>query len=242
MSNKKKLLLTSLLFLNVFMLLWHIQMHCIPPYQSYFSQLTIIGQILVIINFILAIKHFHQHKFSKLQSRLFILTFSIETVAVLGFWALRIFFTEGIIDPNEERSWVVEGVSIWLHGGSYLTLFLIARSGKIQLEFGFRKKLVLHLFWGIPYILVQWFHFSVVQKHIYGFLELFDWSVLIAFELILYFLSIASDYFLSFAIEHKEHIDHDKAEKQKETREHEHSPKKKASGKQEWYPYLKIDD
>lgn len=197
--TRKRMVLTALLFLNAFMFLWHIQMHCIPPYQSYFSQLTIIGQALVIVNFILALKHFHQHKFSKLHSRLFILTFSIETVAVLGFWALRIFFTEGILPPGEERSWVVELVSVWLHGGSYLTLFYIGKLQKLQLEFGFRKKLVLHLFWGIPYILVQWAHFSVVHKHIYGFLELFDWGVLISFELLLYFLSIASDYFLCFA-------------------------------------------
>lgn len=232
-NPKKRLILTGLLFVNVIVFLWHIVLHCVPPYQSYFSQLTIIGQTFVIINFILALKHFNSHKFSKMHSRFFILTFSIETVAVLGFWALRIFFTEGILNPDEERSMLVEALSLWLHGGSFLTLLWIGRLGKVQLEFGFRKKLVLHLFWGIPYILVQWFHYKVIQKHIYGFLELFDWNILAAFELLLYFLSIASDYFLSFAIEHKEHLIHQESEKRKAAHEQTlTAPKKKVSVKE----------
>ncbi|MBS1889900.1 MAG: hypothetical protein JST59_01290 [Actinobacteria bacterium] len=134
---------------------------------------------------------------------------------MLGFWALRIFFSEGIIDPDEKRDMLVEALSFWMHGGSYLTLLYIGRSGKIQLEFGLRKKMFLHMCWGLVYIFVQYWHFRSLSKHIYSFLELFDWSVLIAFELILYGLSILSDYFLTFAIEHKQHVDIEKAEKHK---------------------------
>jgi len=105
--NSRRGILIVLLFLNVGLFLWHIFIHCTPPYISYFSQLTVLGQSLVVINFILAIKHFHQHRYSKLHSRLYIINFSIETVAVLGFWALRIFFTEGILDPDQERSMLI---------------------------------------------------------------------------------------------------------------------------------------
>ena len=91
----------------------------------------------------------------------------------------------------------------------------IGRGGKIQLEFGLRKKLFLHMSWGLIYIFVQGYHFSSLGKHIYSFLELFDWGVLIAFELALYGLSIFSDYFLTFAIEHKQHVIELTAEKMK---------------------------
>jgi len=105
--NSKRATLIVLLFVNVGVFLWHILLHCVPPYLSYFSQLTIIGQIMLVINFTLAVKHFHQHKFSKFHSRFYILNFSLETVAVLGFWALRIFFTEGIIGADEKRDLLV---------------------------------------------------------------------------------------------------------------------------------------
>lgn len=192
-----------LLFLNIGVFALYLHKHCIPPYLSFFSQLTILGQMLIIVNFILALKHYHQHKFSKWHSKLFIVTFSIEVVATLGFWALRIFFTEGIISQNEVRDLYVEVLSVYVHGGSLLTLILIGRTGKIQLEFGFRKKVGLHILWSFTYIFIQWYHFNETGKHIYGFLELFDWSTLIAFESLLFLLSVLSDYFLNFAIEHR---------------------------------------
>lgn len=214
--NRKKGTLVFLLFVNVGMLLLHIFENCVPPYLSYFSQLTILGQSLVIVNFVLAINHFHQHKYPKLDSRLYIINFSIETVAVLGFWALRIFFSEGIIHPGEKRTLYVEALSLWVHGGSYLTLLYIGRGGKVQLEFGFRKKLLLHLCWALTYIGLQWYHFTALQTHIYPFLALFNWNILIAFEASLYVLSILSDYFLTFAIEHKQHAIEEQAERRKE--------------------------
>lgn len=213
--NSKRAILIVLLFINVGLFLWHIFLHCNPPYISYFSQVTVLGQTMLVANFVLAVVHFHQHKYSKLHSRFYIINFSIETVAVLGFWALRIFFTEGIIDPDEKRDFLVEALSLWMHGGSYLTLLYIGRLWKVQLEFGLRKKMFLHFCWGIIYIFIQYWHFRTLSKHIYSFLELFDWSALIAFELILYGLSILSDYFLTFAIEHKQHVLLDEVEKKK---------------------------
>ncbi len=133
MNSKRKSALIILLLVNILAFAWHMWLHCLPPYLSYFSQLTVLGQILVIIAFILAINNYKQHRFSKLQSRLYILTFSIETVAVLGFWALRVFFTEGIIGADEKRDALIEALSFWVHGGSYLCLIYIGRGGQVQL-------------------------------------------------------------------------------------------------------------
>jgi len=108
-----------------------------------------------------------------------------------------------------------------MHGGSYLTLVYIGRCGKVQLEFGFRKKMFLHFCWGIIYIFIQYWHFTSLDKHIYSFLVLFDWKALISFELILYGLSVLSDYFLTFAIEHKQHMIEEQAEKKKEQEAHQ---------------------
>lgn len=147
--TRKRMVLTALLFLNAFMFLWHIQMHCIPPYQSYFSQLTIIRAGAGDCQLHPGPEALPPAQILELHPPASLLTFSIETVAVLGFWALRRFLHWGDL-PGEERSWVVELVSVWLHGGSYLTLFYIGKLQKLQLEFGFRKKLVLHLFWEYP--------------------------------------------------------------------------------------------
>jgi hypothetical protein len=99
--NPKKAILIILLIVNIGVYLGHILLHCTSPYLSYFSQLTVLGQTMIIINFFLAINHFNQHRFSRMHSRFYVINFSIETVAVLGFWALRIFFKEGIIKPDE---------------------------------------------------------------------------------------------------------------------------------------------
>jgi hypothetical protein len=70
----------------------------------YFCQLTIIGQILVTLNFYLSIT-LHEQKsnlHTKLMlSRLHLVTLSLEAVVVLGFWGLRVFFSAGIIPEGE---------------------------------------------------------------------------------------------------------------------------------------------
>jgi len=62
-----------------------------------------------------------------------------------------------------------------------------------------------HIYFGLLYAVVQYWHFMSTGKHIYSFLGLFGWPVLVSFEIIMTVISILSDYFLSFAIEHKQH-------------------------------------
>ena len=82
-------------------------------------------------------------------------------------------------------------------------MFAIGKICKLQLEFNLGVKVGLHLCWAVPYILIQWMYFAETKEHIYGFLKFFDWGVLIGFEAALYVVSILSDYFLTFVLEHK---------------------------------------
>lgn len=66
----------------------------------YFFQLTIIGQILVTMNFYLSLTLNEQKvnlKIKLILSRLHLVTLSLEAVVCLGFWGLRVFFARGII-------------------------------------------------------------------------------------------------------------------------------------------------
>lgn len=98
----------TLLIINAALFLWHIYVNCFTVF--YFFQLTIISQTLVILNFILFLilqvrKSNHQTR--KYLSRLHLVTTSLEAIVVIGFWGLRIFFSKGIVDPNEIRTWEI---------------------------------------------------------------------------------------------------------------------------------------
>ena len=94
-----------LLAVNVILYIWHIKVNCFNVF--YFFQLTIISQNLVILNFIMSL-FLHEptstHKVRKMLSRLHLVTISVEAIVVVGFCGLRVFFTKGIIDPNEVRT------------------------------------------------------------------------------------------------------------------------------------------
>lgn len=90
--------LTFLLALNIVLFVLHIEHNCKDVY--YFFQLTILGQILVIFNFLLSIV-LHERKSGpevrKFLSRFHLMGIGLEAVIALGFWGLRIFFTRGIL-------------------------------------------------------------------------------------------------------------------------------------------------
>lgn len=125
----KKLVLLTFLIINLIVYILHIE----APYFHYFCQLTAFGQILVISNFIWALTHNINQPFSKRFSRYHILTFSIQTVIVIGFWGLRVFFRKGIIPEGEKRDMMVEVLSMWVHGGGFVSLFIIGKVCKLQL-------------------------------------------------------------------------------------------------------------
>lgn len=62
------------------------------------------------------------------------------------------------------------------------------------------KKFLIHLWWGLPFILLQYSHWLLTEKHIYGFIKYFSWVQLIVFELFLYCLAVSIDYY--FALRH----------------------------------------
>lgn len=95
-KTDKNLLL--LLMANVLFFGLHIYANCENVY--YFFQLTIIGQIVVILNFLLSILLHEKKSGRKVKlflSRFHLLGLGLETVIALGFWSLRIFFSKGII-------------------------------------------------------------------------------------------------------------------------------------------------
>jgi hypothetical protein len=165
----------------------------------YFFQLTIIGQTLVVLNFYLSIL-LHEDK-CKLEtqlllSRFHLITLALECIVVFGFWSLRIFFPLGIIG-NGERSWLVEGLSCWVHGGSFITMFYFIKKDQILTETRKTKKFLLHLLWAIPFCLIQYIRWHFTGEHIYGFIKYFTWTQIIVFEVALFLLAIYFDYSIS---------------------------------------------
>ena len=171
-----------LLALNVVLYIWHIYVNCLDGF--YFFQLTIISQNLVIVNFVLSIllqENKSSHRTRKLLSRLHLVTISLEAIVVIGFWGLRVFFTKGIIDPNEVRTWEIEFLSAWIHLGPFLTMIYFIKTDRIVLETSKRQKYFFHLCWGVHFIFLQYLHWYLSGNHVYGFLKYFDWMQLIVF-------------------------------------------------------------
>ena len=174
--------LLVLLAVNVILLCMHVAENCHDVY--YFFQLTIIGQVLVILNFFLSIV-LHEKKSGApvrlFLSRLHLVGISLEAVVVAGFWILRIFFRKGIIKEGEEMSLYVEMLSVWVHGGSFLTLLYFVKTDQIVMERKKRIKYFIHLLWGIPFVCLQYLRWSLTGEHVYGFLEYLSWVQIIAF-------------------------------------------------------------
>lgn len=165
----------------------------------YFCQLTVIGQILVILNFYLSML-LHEDK-CNLHTQLFLsrfhlITLALESIIVIGFWSLRVFFPKGIVE-DEERTIIVEALSVWVHGGSFLTMFYFIKQDQIVTETKKRKKLAFHLIWALPFCLIQYMRWAFTGHHIYGFIKYFTWTQLIVFEVALFGIAIAVDYFIS---------------------------------------------
>ena len=150
----------------------------------YFCQLTVIGQLLVILNFYLSIL-LHEDK-CNLNTQLFLsrfhlITLALESIVVIGFWSLRVFLPQGIIKEDKERTIIVEILSVWVHGGSFLTMFYFVKKDQILTETKKRKKFLFHLLWALPFCLIQYLKWSFTGKHIYGFIKHFDWVQLAVF-------------------------------------------------------------
>lgn len=191
-------LLFFFLFINLLIYILHIAENCTDIF--YFFQLTIIGQTLVIGNFLLSII-LHERKSSRrikrLLSRFHLMSLALEAIVVIGFWGLRIFFEKGIIDEEDKRSFYVEFLSICVHGGSFLTMFYFIKTGQIVLENNRRNKYFIHSCWGVPFLFLQYLRWSLTGEHIYNFLKEFTWVQLIIFEAFLYLLAVTIDYTLT---------------------------------------------
>lgn len=72
-------------------------------------------------------------------------------------------------------------LSFWVHGGSFITMIYFIKTDQVLTETSRRKKVVFHLFWAIPFALIQYLRFSFTGEHIYGFIQYFDWTQLIVF-------------------------------------------------------------
>ena len=92
--------------------------------------------LLVVLNFFLS-AFLHERKSShstrKFLSSLHLMTLSMEAIVFIGFWGLRVFFNKGIIDPREQRTILVEILSSWVHGGSFITMFYFVKTDQIVL-------------------------------------------------------------------------------------------------------------
>ena len=171
-----------LLLLNVTMF----ALHMFVNYSGmlYFCQLTNISSVYVILNFSLSVilhERKSSHKTRRFLSNLHLMTLSLEAIVFLGFWGLRIFFSKGIIHPTIERTFMVELMSTWVHGGSLLTMFYFIKTDQIVLVSNKNEKYCFHLFWGIPYFILQFVHWFCTGEHVYGFLKYFTWVQLFVF-------------------------------------------------------------
>lgn len=90
-----------------------------------------------------------------------------------------------------------EILSLYVHGGSLITMLYFIKTDQIIMEDRRSKKFIFHLFWGIPYIGIQYLHWAMTETHVYGFLVHFNWVQLIVFEVFLYFLAVSIDYSLT---------------------------------------------
>jgi hypothetical protein len=91
--------LQILSLLNTIILILHIYINYTDIF--YFFQLTILGQILIIINFILSIIYHNDKENISIKiflSRIHLITIALEGIVVLAFWGLRYFFRKGIIN------------------------------------------------------------------------------------------------------------------------------------------------
>lgn len=90
--------LLCLLLLNVALFGLHMERNCKDVY--YFFQLTILGQVVVILNFLFSII-LHEKKsgmgVKKFLSRFHLMGIGLQAVIALGFWSLKIFFSKGIV-------------------------------------------------------------------------------------------------------------------------------------------------
>lgn len=86
---------------------------------------------------------------------------------------------------------------MWVHGGAFVSMFYFVKKDQILTETKKRKKFFFHLLWAIPFCFIQYFRFSFTGHHIYGFIKYFTWTQLIVFEVSLFFISVAMDYFIS---------------------------------------------
>ena len=141
-------------------------LHIIVNYRNllYFCQLTNLSSVFVILNFLLSVvlhERKSSHKTRKFLSNFHLMTLSLEAVVFIGFWGLRIFFSKGIIDPRYERTFMVETLSTWVHGGSLLTMFYFVKTDQIVLVPNKSEKYFVHLFWSVPYFFLQFIHWYV---------------------------------------------------------------------------------
>lgn len=179
-KTDKNLLL--LLALNTAMFGWHAWLNCEDVF--YFFQLTVIAQVLVITNFLLSVL-LHEKKSGPrvryLLSRFHLMVLSLEAIVVIGFWGLRVFFAQGILSGEGARTLLVEALSVWMHGGSFLTMFYFIRTDQIVMEREKSVKYLTHLLWGIPFLFLQYLRWWLSGEHIYGFLRHFSWLQLAFF-------------------------------------------------------------
>ena len=183
-NKSQELHLRILLIINCIMFV----AHWYYGYQDnpgilYFCQLTAIGQTLVILNFYLSIL-LHEDK-CKLHIQLFLsrfhlVTLALEAIIVIGYWGLRVFFPKGIIQ-GEERGFVVELLSVWVHAGAFLTMFYFIKKDQVVTETQKRKKFLFHLLWALPFCFIQYLKWNFTGNHVYGFIKYFTWTQLIVF-------------------------------------------------------------
>lgn len=91
----------------------------------------------------------------------------------------------------------MEILSVWVHGGAFVTMFYFIKKDQIVLETKKRKKFLFHSFWGVPFVFLQYLHWYLTGEHVYGFLKYFSWTQLIVFELSLLYIAISIDYSLN---------------------------------------------
>lgn len=175
-------MLRALLLLNIIFFSAHVHWFC--ESALYFFQLTIIGQIMVLVSFTLSV--IMSGKVLSLErkyllSRLHIITLSLESIIVIGYWGLRIFFTKGIMKQGEQRNLYAEFLCFWVHGGSFLTMLFHVHSRNFIFEGSRVKKLLQHMSWALTFLFLQYLHWYLSGTHSYGFLKHLSWIKIIIF-------------------------------------------------------------
>jgi hypothetical protein len=164
-------------------------------------QLTYLSQAnIVLVSFLFYYRCLRPKPRSQgLLSELYTTSLGVAVVVTCGYWALR------WVDPRLLNNRIPTGVlyettSAFMHGGNLVLLLGFGVVEKVPPS-RISGKLRSHLCWGTAYVFIQIGYWATTGTHIYHFLNVFSWPLIIAFEMMLIVGAVLSDILLNAVLQ-----------------------------------------